>query len=422
MAKKKKKAMKPHREPTRRQLAHWQKQKKRQRIILITGITIIAAAVIIVASGWYIGEYRPMNETVIRVNDTEFKMKYYVDTLELAGVGQSPEYAQYLADRAIQNIEQNELTRQGALKLGISISDDEVKEEIKKSEVANNAVNRDLFRTDLLTEKLRDEYFDKQVPEKTPQRHVMAMLLESESQSAEVRERLEGGESFTELAGELSLDYFSQAKEGDFGWHPDSIFREIFTTNTTLDYVLSAKVGELSQPVYDEKTAKTVGYWLLKVADRDEEAEEAHVYAMLLGSEDEAKDVRARLEAGESFSTLAAELSQFGNAEEDEGDMGMVLQGEMPAAADEYVFNDEIELGTLSEPIRDDTMSTQGGYWLISVPGESDERTIDTEDRRFLVSRLLDEWVTSLWDDPDNDIDHSYLDEAKMTWAIERLM
>ena len=422
MAKKKKKAMKPHREPTRRQLAHWQKQKKRQRIILITGIAIIAAVVMISVSGWYISEYRPMNEKVIRVNDTEFNMKYYVDTIELAGGGQSPEILQYLAESAIQNIEQNELTRQGALKLGIDISDDEVKEEIKSYEVDNNAVNRDLIRTDLLTEKLRDEYFDKQLPEKTAQRHVMAMLLESESQSAEVRERLEGGESFTELAGELSLDYFSQAKEGDYGWHPDSIFREIFSTNTTLDYVLSAEVGELSQPVYDENIAKSVGYWLLKVADRNEEAEEAHVYAILLGNEDEAKDARARLEAGESFGTLALEFSHYGNAEEDEGDLGMVVRGELPAAADEYIFNDEIELETLSEPIRDDTMSTQGGYWLIKVLKEDDDRMIDDEDRDFLISRALNEWITSLWDDPDNDIDHSYLDEAKKAWAIQRLM
>ena len=186
--------------------------------------------------------------------------------------------------------------------------------------------------------------------------------------------------------------------------------------------MLGAKVGELSQPIYDEKIAKAVGYWLLKVADRDEEMEEAHVYAILLGSEDEAKDVRARLEAGEIFGTLAAEFSRYGNTEESEGDLGMVARGELAAAADEYIFNDEIELETLSEPIRDDTMSTQGGYWLIKVLKEDDDRMIDDEDRDFLISRALNEWITSLWDDPDNDIDHSYLDEAKKAWAIQRLM
>ena len=100
----------------------------------------------------------------------------------------------------------------------------------------------------------------------------------------------------------------------------------------------------------------------------------------------------------------------------------MVVRGELPAAADEYIFNDEIELETLSEPIRDDTMSTQGGYWLIKVLKEDDDRMIDDEDRDFLISRALNEWITSLWDDPDNDIDHSYLDEAKKAWAIQRLM
>ena len=124
---KKKKAEKPQREMTRRHLALWQREKRRQRIIFGAGVFIIAAIVLTVLVGWYASEYRPFHQTAIRVNDTEFDMGYYIDTLRIAGKGQSVEYVQSMADSVIKEIEQNELIRQGARQLSISVSDDEVK-------------------------------------------------------------------------------------------------------------------------------------------------------------------------------------------------------------------------------------------------------------------------------------------------------
>ena len=56
---KKKKTVKPQREPTKRQLSRWQQQKKRQRIILSVGIFTIAAVLVLVLLGWYFGQYKP---------------------------------------------------------------------------------------------------------------------------------------------------------------------------------------------------------------------------------------------------------------------------------------------------------------------------------------------------------------------------
>jgi len=38
----------------------------------------------------------------------------------------------------------------------------------------------------------------------------------------------------------------------------------------------------------------------------------------------------------------------------------------------------------------------------------------------LLKARALDEWVFSLWDDPENEVDDSYLDDEKKAWAIEQ--
>jgi len=249
----------------------------------------------------------------------------------------------------------------------------------------------------------------------------VAMLLESENQTAEVRNRLEEGESFTELAAELSLDFFSKAIEGDYGWHPESIIRQIFSTNSTADYVLSAEVGVLNT-LYDEEVVIAGGYWLINVLDWDEEMEEAHVKAMLLKSEAEAVEVKTRLDAGDNFTALAIEFSQLSGVKDNEGDLGMVPIGKMSPIFDDYVFSDEVEPGVLSEPIRDDTITTQGGYWLIKVLDEDKNREIEEDDRNALKDRALNEWVGSLWEDPDNDIDESQLTVARVEWAVERAM
>ena len=416
----KKKVEKPQRFVSKHQLSRWEQQKKRQRIILILGIFIIVAVLGIVGVGWYIGQYQPLHQTVIRVNDTEFNMKYYVEMLKLSGGNQPAQYMQLLADNAVKSIEQNELIKQGALKLGISVSDDAVNEELKKSDLPNNDVYRDLVRSQLLTRKLLDEYFEQQVPISAEQRHVMAMLLEGEAQATEVRARLENGEGFTELAGEFSLDYFSKTNQGDFGWHPEVILNELLPTHV-VEYAFNYEAGVLSQPIYDEEIGKEVGYWLITVLDRNEEEEEAHIKVMLLGSEAEAKEIKSRLEAGEDFAPLAKESSQLEGVEENEGEY-MLTPGMMTPAVDEFAFDPEVELETISEPIRDENVLTEGGYWLVKVVDKDENRPIEDNDRDWLKAEALNEWVSSLWDDPENEVDDSYLDEEKKAWAIEQAM
>jgi len=417
---KKKKAEKPQRILTKRQLSRWQQQEKRRRIILGVGIFIIVTVLAIMGVGWYIGQYQPLHRPAIRVNDTEFNMKYYVEMLKFRGEDQPASYLQNLADEVVINIVQNELIRQGALKLEISVSDDAVKKELKSSDLPNNEALRDLMRNQLLIGKLLDEYFELQVPLSAGQRHVMAMLLESEKQAIEVRARLENGESFTEVAEELTLESFSKANQGDFGWLPKEILDDLLGTSM-VEYIFSAKAGVLSQPLYDEEISKGVGYWLVKVLDRNEEEEEVRIQVMLLGSEAEAQEVTGRLEAGEDFATLAKEFSQLEGVEENEGEY-MLAPGMITPILDEFVFDPETELETLSEPIRDETIATEGGYWLIKVVAEDEDRRIEAEDRDWLKAKALNEWVTSLWEDPENEVDDSYLNDEKKAWAIEQAM
>ncbi len=414
----KKKIEKPKREVTKRQLSQWQRQKRRQRIIFGSGVLIIVAVLGILISGWYINQYQPLRQTVIRVNDTEYNMSYYIKMLKYYGRGQPPGYMSYLAGEVVRAIEQNELIRQEAVELGLSVSNEEVDDELKSRDPPLSKDYREPVRAGMLVKKLLEEYFEQKLPASAEHRHIMAMLLESKGQVYEVRDRVEGGESFSELTGELSLDDFTRANEGDFGWRPEGVLSIMLNSSTLEVSAFGLEAGELSQPIYDEAQTKNVGYWIIRVLERKEEPKEAHVQAILLGSEDEAQRVRDRLEAGENFATLATELSQHGASKSGGGELGWLVPDMVSPAFDEFAFDSEVELRTLSEPIRDELAITKGGYWLINIL-DIDNKKIEAENRDLLKAKLFDDWVQGLWDDSQNEVE-SFLDEGMKAWAVAR--
>ncbi len=418
---KKKKIERPKHKPTKRQLSRWQKQKRRQRFIIGIGTSVIVVALGLVLAGvytqWYVPQVKPLKETVIEVNDTRFDMAYYIDALEYQLGGVPSQQIPYFLDVIVEGIQQNELIRQEALELGITVSDGEVNEEVKSRELPNNQAVRDVTRAQLLVQKLREGYFNEQIPVSTEQRHIMAMFLESESQANDVRARLIAGEDFSQLAGELSLDGYSREKNGDLGWRPEGIINGLLLTSVLEEYVFSYPVGEVVVPVYDVEKTKELGYWLIEVLERNEETGEAHVQAMMLASEEEAQMIISRLSEGEDFTTLAEEYSQLWS---DEGgaDLGWLAEGDASDVFDEFVFNSETELNMVSAPIRDENISTEGGYWLFKIP-DGGIREISDEDRDLMIEKAMQEWLESLFDDPENTV-VSYLDDEMREFAINK--
>ncbi len=433
----KKKVEKPRRELTKRQHSRRKQQTKRQRIIFGSGILIIVAVLAVVGAGvynqWYVPKYKPLHETVIEVNDTKFDMSYYIKMLKVYTGGTSEQLYTW-ASWVVSTIEQNELVRQEAAKLGYSVSDEEVNKQLNSYSTPLSEDYTDVIRAQLLLSKLEDEYFDQQVPTYAKQRHVWAMFLESESQANEVRTRLEAGEDFAALAAELSLDTICQAKGGDLGWRPEGTLSLLIESPVLEENAFSCEVGVLSQPIYEETKTKAVGYWLIEVMERNEvtgteteagteaEAEtQVKVKVMLLSSEQQANEVRARLEAGEDFATLATEFSQHSASKDNGGEFEMTSTDTVSSAFDEFVFDPEVELETLSQPIRDEEMSTTGGYWLIKITEADDNRQIDDENRNLLKSDALNQWASGLMDNPDYNV-VSYLDDEKMLWAISYVL
>jgi parvulin-like peptidyl-prolyl isomerase len=428
---KKKKEEKP-REYTRRQLSHFQKQKRRQRFIFIGGISIIVAIILIVLLGWFLAEYRPTHRTLIKVNDVEFNTRYFVDLLKIYEVAnQNPQLdldqlLQQISSSLSNGIIQNELIRQAAQPLGITISDEEIRKTLEDAGQPVTDAYIDIMRTQQLEKRLKDEYFGIQVPVSDNQVHMMAMLVEGESLALELQTKLINGDNFTALDEQYAQNYYSKTvNKGDYDWHPAAILKDQLGSQIPIDFAFGADTGALSPPLSDNESYKQFGYWLINVQERLSE-NETMVQALLLSSQDLAVDIKARLESGDNLSALADEYSQYSPSKEKHGDLGLITKPTtanattISAAFDGYVFDPLTELGKWSNPISDITFWTQGGYWLVKVIDKENDRKVSDEDRTTLIDKAYSEWINQLWLQYAAGIDTGGLTEEARLWAVER--
>lgn len=418
----KKTAEKPQRQLTRRQLSQYQKQKRRQRFIFIGGIAIIVVIVMLIFVGWITSEYLPMRKTVIKVDKYEYNMQYYVDAIEFYSKATNQTNIPTLANAIIMQIEDDALVMLDAEKLGISVEDDEVRELLEDSETEITDVILNFMKVQLLKERVRNEYFAKQVPTSASQVNIRVILLESESQAEEIRDRLVSGDNFSLMAEEFSLHESTKADKGEVGWHPEDVLTDTGILNLAIpgEFAFSSEAGTLSQPLYDEDRSKQVGYWLVNVMEKPTEAG-ANIKVILLGSEEEASYVRDQIATTENLTALIEEYSQDASTRTSGGLMTAVMREQMSEPVDEYVFDDNVTMGVWSEPIRDDTVSTTGGYWLVEVIGKDADREISEEDKESLTSKLYNEWLGGLRERYAEIIDHNYLTFEEIQWAIEKV-
>lgn len=91
------------------------------------------------------------------------------------------------------------------------------------------------------------------------------ILVETEDEAKKVIERLNSGESFEELAKELSKDPGSAAQGGDLGFFPKGRMVPEFE-----NFCFGANVGDVSEPVKSD-----YGYHIIKVTDKMDDVESA---------------------------------------------------------------------------------------------------------------------------------------------------
>lgn len=408
MAKKQKKAT-PERTLTKRQLSKWQRQVKIRKIVIIAAIAFLAGILIWVGIGYYKDRIEPWQEVVITVDGTSFTMGYYVKTLDVYTAGMNSTvvylYRDYFTGLAADAIIEGELLRQGAKSLGIEVTDGEIDAALEARGLPDDRAYRDMVSAILLQEEL-NEHFDSQLPDTMEQANIQIMLVESQEVADEVIGKVEAGSNFTALVGEFSCN---SSVEGDLGWLP----RELMPNRLVADVAFNVTLDEI-KPVYDETATKSVGYWLIEVTEK--EGNKINARAMLLGSEEEADRIRAELISGGNFSALAANYSRH-ESKTKGGKLDGLERGDIGSSVfDLFAFS--MPLNEVSEPVKDESVRTAAGYWLIRVIDRG-ERELGEQTREDLVSKqvigLSQEWK-------ENSTIENLLNAARKTWAINEVL
>ena len=418
----KKKTTRQEFKPTKKTLSNLQKQKRKQKIVLFSGVATVTVALVFLVLGlvfqWYIPRVKPLGEVVIEVNETKIKMDYYIDAFRYQAQGQSTEILPYFFEPVTNYIVSAELLKQNAADLGYQITDAQVNDYLKDYDIKPNDAIKDYVRGFLLREELVENYFKPMLPESGEHRQVNAMFLESESQLQQMLARIENDETFSDLAAEYSLDSNTKNNKGDLGFKPEGVFAYEINNDILTEAVFSASPGTGS--VYQENKSKNVGYWLIEIVDRRTEGDidEAHVKIMLLGSEAEALQIRELLEGGGDFEDLAKEFCHIWE-EETGSDLGWIVPGDVSDTFDAFVFGDSASAGSISEPIRDTGYSTSGGWWLFKIL-DIKETEISNSHADTLAEIELSAWMQEVESNPDNVIVKN-MDDDKKSFVLSRL-
>lgn len=201
----------------------------------------------------------------------------------------------------------------------------------------------------------------------------------------ELLERVQNGESFEYLVNEYSDDVFSKPT-GDIFYITKGMIVPEFE-----DAAYRCPVGG----VLNEVVKTQYGYHLVKVTDKRERIPSIKASHIMIdfydddGKVDSAaafakiSELKARIDNGEDFATLAALYSEDQGTKETGGDLGYFSRRMMVKEFDEAAFN--LQVGQVSGIVK-----TNYGYHIIKLTGKKDYPTFeqDKEELKQIYKQL----------------------------------
>ena len=419
----KKRSEEKPREYTKRQLSHHKKQERRQKIILISGITVIVAVILLVTGGWFFGEYYPLNRTIVTVYDAKIKQSMLIDTMAYLGKGNTGIDLSTQIDSVLNYIIQNELNKQAAAAMGVTVTDDEIE---KAAGTDINQAQKAIVYASLLTTKLKEGYINSLVPDSGNQVLMNAMLVESEDLVPQIRQELLSSGNFSALADKYAVNKVSKDNKGVFDWHPSSVLTTNIGTSIPVDWAFSqnVSVGDISSGLSDNVSSKQLGYWLIRVNTapavvEGEDDTSANISAVFVSSLAEGERVKALLEGTDNIGAIADQYSQYSPSQQGHGELGIVLASEnISTPFNDYAFNTNSPIGKWSSPIQDTQFWTKGGSWFVQLVDRSTDRAYSKEDKDTLINAAYNNWAQNLWTGTTDKIIYTF-EDAERQFALK---
>jgi parvulin-like peptidyl-prolyl isomerase len=419
-------------------------EKKQNRLILIG--FIITAVLIVGFSGYaLVYEFLIKNRIpVAQVNSVKIDNKYYQERVRLERYSYIQQYqslvAQYqffaqdestaqffqsqlmqmsqildnyefFGETVLDTVINDELVAQQAEAMGVEVSDDEVEQSIQEifayfpdgtptpQPIATVAPTATLSATQeaILGSGAIQESISSEPDEEAP------VSEESEGISTEDASESATGESAPPEEEEIQEQESTETTTGDAETsaeetpvptatpYTEELFKENFQ-----GYLNDIKLVGISE----DGLRKYIHSFLLNqkvraeiVKDVSEIVEQVWARHILVGSLAEAEIVLTRLDGGEDWAAIAAEVSLDTSNKDQGGDLGWFPRGRMVTAFEEAAF--KMEIGAISEPVE-----TQFGWHVIQVIGH-DTLSLSAGDYQNEQEAVYREWLNDIRENSD---------------------
>jgi parvulin-like peptidyl-prolyl isomerase len=252
------------------------------RLFLLVGVGVLVVAVLGVIGYLVVSSLFPSNPVVMRVGDDEVRLNYYSARLETftneQGAGLTdPNQLFPLGHVLIEEIAEERVLLQSLDDRGISVSDEEVQQQIEltvgaspesafqlyRSGLTEELDNlnlsegeyREMVRAQLARTKLQEQ-FQAEVGETAPQARFHRLDPTSREDAEEAQRRLEEGEDFAQIA----LDLSPQSIEPESG--PD------WVTVGTLDRPIRDAIDGLEADAVSDPIQTDIGFTVVQLLEK----------------------------------------------------------------------------------------------------------------------------------------------------------
>jgi parvulin-like peptidyl-prolyl isomerase len=352
---------------SRRQLSKREREVRQRRLITIFGVITATAVLLVLAFGFY-QEYvvKPsapvatVNGKPISTRDYQAMVRYqryqHSSTIarlqsQLSLLDPTAEDQQFLVQYIQQQIQQLQVAE---VSLATDVLDNMIDDELIRQEAARRNIT---VTADELQAEIEQQFgYFRNPPTPTPTLTAATVDTSVTPTPTEVPMTLE------EFQQNYSQYVAALGKNASFS---ETAFRRLFEASLYRTKLQDALAEEVPLT-----------------------AEQVHARHILVATEDEAKTVLERLEAGEDFAALAKELSLDTGTKDEGGDLGWFPRGQMVTEFEDAAF--ALEPGQTSDPV-----ATSYGYHIINVIERDANRPLDETMLEQKKAAALDDWLAT---------------------------
>jgi foldase protein PrsA len=273
------------------------KRRRSKNNAIITASAILTVIVAVVVVSWYFIYKAPLQQTIIQVNNEKVTAEYLIkrclmntsSTTDVQSMIQSIVYERIVKQGAPQygitvteadidqklreeaNISSTDTTDTTGSTTAVTLSDAEYREwyrqTLNQSQLSEKEF-RELVRVSIMYQRLQT-LLENNMPTTAEQVHLYDIQLADYNTAAEVKSRIEAGEDFMTIAGEVSLDTNTKDAGGDMGWIPIHILdSNLESTITDLDIGVVSNPVQTSAATSSSSSTDAEPYFLFMVTEK----------------------------------------------------------------------------------------------------------------------------------------------------------